>query len=388
MNNAFAPTRFQAAPMDSAGLLSWMHIGDLHTVRAGEQNDLDLRAILATVNRCFADSICFVYLPGDIADDGSRSAYRVVRQALDTLSVPWCGILGDHDVHEKSFANYKEHIHAELHYAFTVGGVRFLALNAFDEPHPASFAILPEQLRWLEEELQHSERRGESVVLLLHCYPTDLKTGSKDLIGLIGRYDVRLIDMGHTHYNEIANDGKTIYTATRSTGQIEEGKVGFSVTNFDGGDISWRFFELGELPVVMITSPADERLATRAAAVGRGRMRVRAKVWGQGRIDRVEARIESHAGDRRCELSPVPGSRVWEGVLPTEGMSEGVYSLYIEAHEAGGDMADDAIRVVLGKPERPEIYRYPRDQDNTIGAWPEHGVLGTQLGPNKNGRKW
>lgn len=48
-------------------------------------------------------------------------------------------------------------------------------------------------------------------------------------------YGVRLIDMGHTHYNEIANDGRTLYTATRSTGHVEEGPVGFSVTNLDGG---------------------------------------------------------------------------------------------------------------------------------------------------------
>jgi MFS family permease len=29
-----------------------------------------------------------------------------------------------------------------------------------------------------------------------------------------------------------------------------------------------------------------------------------------------------------------------------------------------------------------------RDQGNALGAWPEHGLLGKQLGPNKNGKKW
>lgn len=28
------------------------------------------------------------------------------------------------------------------------------------------------------------------------------------------------------------------------------------------------------------------------------------------------------------------------------------------------------------------------DKNNTLGAWRERGILGTQLGPNKNGRKW
>jgi hypothetical protein len=42
--------------------------------------------------------------------------------------------------------------------------------------------------------------------------------------------------------------------------------------------------------------------------------------------------------------------------------------------------------VHLGSPT--ELERVGRDQDNALEAWPEHGLLGTQLGPNKNGKKW
>jgi 3',5'-cyclic-AMP phosphodiesterase len=79
---------------------------------------------------------------------------------------------------------------------------------------------------------------------------------------------VRLIDMGHTHYNEVANDGQTLYTATRSTGQIEEGRVGFSLTSIDGDVTSWKFLRLGELPAVMIASLGDERFITGATLNG------------------------------------------------------------------------------------------------------------------------
>lgn len=142
-------------------------------------------------------------------------------------------------------------------------------------------------------------------MLVLHCYPSDFKQGGRELSELIARYGVKLIDMGHTHYNEISHGGRTIYAATRPTAQIGEGPVGFSVTNYDSGVVSWRFLELGKLPAVMITSPADERL-----------------------------------------------------------------------------MADDADS------DRPARERAERDQDNALEAWPEHGLRGTQLGPNKNGRKW
>src|ERR1700728_3953269 len=58
--------------------------------------------------------------------------------------------------------------------------------------------------------------------------------------------DVLLVEMGHTHYNELANDGRVIYAATRSTGQIEEGPAGFSVTTLDDCVVSWEFKPIGE----------------------------------------------------------------------------------------------------------------------------------------------
>ena len=134
---------------------------------------------------------------------------------------------------------------ATTHYAFTFGKVRFVALNAFDIPDPASFAVLAKQMQWIEQQLEEASKQGQSKVLLLHCYPSDLKLGREQLIHLSREHNVRLIDMGHTHYNEIGNDGRTLYTATRSTGQIEEGPAGFSVTNIDDGIASWRFLELG-----------------------------------------------------------------------------------------------------------------------------------------------
>jgi Icc protein len=372
---------------DAAGIVSWVHIGDLHMTDAGEQNHLDLISIVEEINEAFADSIAFVYIPGDIADQGRVEQYQVVRSALDQMRAPWCSIIGDHDVHEKSFENYLTYMAQERHYEFEVGSTRFLALNAFDVPDPRSFTLLSEQIRWLENQLRLAKERSQSVVLLLHCYPTDLKQGGDELRELVGSPLVRLIDMGHTHYNEVANDGKTLYTATRSTGQIEEGPVGFSVTNIDGEVISWRFFPLNELPAVMITSPGDERFITDTNLAGHivnHTIRVRAKAWGRVPIRGLAAHLEGQSTD----LTEIADSRVWQGDLHRGNLHDGVYDLTVEARDADGRIATDSIRVVLGSSAYTTVERADRDQENAIGAWPERGLLGTQLGPNKNGRKW
>lgn len=377
---------FRPNPPDTAGIISWVHIGDLHMTLAGEQNHRDLISIAEEVNAAFAGSISFVFLPGDVADHGSAAEYAVIRQALEALTTPWCSIVGDHDVHEKSFENFLAFMAGHTRYSFDIGEVRFIALNAFDIPDPGSFTLLPEQLDWLKQQLgELGDRR--STVLLLHCYPSDLKQGGEGLRTLVERFAVRLIDMGHTHYNELANDGRAIYTATRSTGQIEEEPVGFSVTNIDGPVVSWKFFSLGALPAVMITSPADERFITEAgmeALILSQAIRVRAKAWGEAPIRNAVASV----GDRTVMLENKPGSNVWEGEFQGDTLENGIHSLVVEIHDSTGRPAQDEIRIVCG----PSAYRArehaARDRDNAIGAWPERGLLGTQLGPNKNGRKW
>jgi len=379
--NTLAPKRpFQPQSPDAAGVITWVHFGDLHMTKAGEQNHLDLAEIVDEVNQAFADSVSFVFLPGDVADDGSRAAYAVVRGELDRLEVPWCAIIGDHDVHEKSFANFKEAMSEQTHYAFSVGDTRFLAMNAFDVPEPPSFTVLEEQLRWAEQELELATKNGQTKVLLLHCYPSDLKVGGEEVSRLVREYDVGLIDMGHTHYNEIANDGRTIYSATRSTGQIEEGPVGYSVTNIDGGVVSWRFIELGKLPIAVITSPSDERLLTKLSETPQGTMKVRAKFWGVAEAVEATAHLNGQTHPMKC----VSNSHVWEADVPTPQAETG--PLKVSFKDADGKLASDEIRVAIG--QRKEGKSEERDQDNALEAWPEHGLLGTQLGPNKNGKKW
>jgi predicted phosphodiesterase len=377
----FASKRpFQPQPPDPAGVVSWVHFGDLHMTKAGNPNHLDLAEIVNEVNEAFADSVSFVFLPGDVADDGSRAAYAVVRGELDRLTAPWCAIIGDHDVHEKSFANFKEAISEQTHYAFTVGDKRFLAMNAFDMPEPPSFTVSREQLKWAEDELELATKNGQTKVLLLHCYPSDLKVGGGELSRLVRDYDVRLIDMGHTHYNEIANDGRTLYSATRSTGQIEEGPVGYSVTNLDGDVVSWRFVELGKLPIAIITSPNDERLLTKSSEVPQETVKVRAKFWGEA--EAIEA--SANLGGQTHAMKRVGDSNVWEADLPTP--SEGTHPLKVSFKDVHGEVASDEIRLAVG--QRTERKSEERDQDNALEAWPERGLLGTQLGPNKNGKKW
>jgi 3',5'-cyclic-AMP phosphodiesterase len=374
---------------DQSHIVSWVHFGDLHMTTGQEQNYRDFVSLIEEVNRVMGDSLNFAYLPGDNADHGKIDEYELVRQGLDQLNLPWFAIVGDHDVHLKSHDNFNRFMMPEAFYRFDLGLYSFLALNAFASNDPRVFDISQEQLHWLGQELEAinaSQKRG---VLFVHCYPSELGEFSSPLRDLIKKYDVRLVDMGHTHYNEIANDGDTLYTATRSTGQIEEGAVGFSITNLDHEVVSWRFKPLGEWPFVMITSPGDERLLKDQEVAPRTvvkEMPVRVKAWSDRRVLRGYAEI----GDQRADLEQIEKSAVWQATVQTDRLPDGISHLTVHFKDEDEKSAHDTVRLVINPSSgrwKP-VSRIPRDSENTIGAWPEHGILGTQLGPNKNGRKW
>jgi 3',5'-cyclic-AMP phosphodiesterase len=247
-------------------------------------------------------------------------------------------------------------------------------------PHPASFTISAQQLGWVKHELQTAAEAGQSTVLLLHCYPSDLKVGGPELMEVVRNFNVRLIDMGHTHYNEIANDGRILYSATRSTGQIEEGDVGYSIINIDRDVVSWRFVELDSLPVVVITSPSDERLLTQSSKALRGMLTVRAKFWSNAETVKATAHLEGQV----VPMKRIADSRVWE--VEVSAPLNGAHPLKVSFEDERGNVASDEIRLAIG--QRTESEPAERDQDNALKAWPEHGLLATQLGPNKNGKKW
>ena len=367
-------------------VLAYIHVGDIHMVDSSQQNFEDLRTIVRHINRTFDRSVKFVYIPGDIADDGSRRAYVAVRQCVDELILPWCGIVGDHDVHEESFDNFREAISDSLYDYFDVGELRFFRLNVFSEPRPDAFLLGEEQLQWLERELAIAERDGKSPVVLMHCYPSELKVDGERLTNLLHRFHVRLVDMGHTHYNEVSNDGTTLYTAARSTGQIEEGNAGYSLITFDKGVISWHFFEPKDAPVIVVTYPADDRLLSENNRLGvvEEPLEVAALAWSAVGIRSVTASVDG----KSFELHQQNKSAVWKSADCDLVLPDGVYELKVTAEDASHRKAADTLRILVGRSSVQPHQHKTTDHDNALDAWEERGLLGTQLGPNKNGRKW
>ena len=144
--------------------------------------------------------------------------------------------------------------------------------------------------------------------------------------------------------------------------------------------MSWRYVELRKLPVVVITSPSDERLLTKSSGTPQGSLTVRAKFWGDAEAVKATAHLDGHA----VPMTRIERSQVWEADVPKS--RESGCNLKVSVEDAQGKVATDEIRVMSG--DLADRERAERGQNNALEAWPEHDLLGTQLGPNKNGKKW
>ncbi|WP_245442928.1 metallophosphoesterase family protein [Methylobacterium terrae] len=359
--------------------LAFAHIGDLHLTGAETDNARDFSAIVAQLNE--VDGLDFVFLPGDNADHGRPEQYALVRAGLDRLRLPVHVITGDHDVEGGGLDAFYAGLDVpRLPYAVDVQGVRCLFL---DMCGPGSggpdFRLGPDQVAWLAAELERAG--GSDCALFMHGYPADLRGEGEAarVADLVHRGPVRLVEMGHTHYNELANDGRTVYAATRSTGQIEEGPVGYAVAALDGGVVSWRFKELARpWPFVLVTAPADRRLAHDAGHVVGERFTLRALVLGPA--DAVAFRIDD--GPWQPMARP-EGARCHEARVTWPA---GARTIAVRAKAAGAEDTD-VIEPATDPDGLPGSRGIGSDAD-ALGAWPGRGLLGTQLGPNRNGRQW
>lgn len=251
-------------------MLTWLHIGDLHADEEDDWASVTALAGIAQEARALGPALDLIFLPGDIANHGEPEQYRRVAAALADAPQRKIAIPGDHDFEPKSLDAF----HAGLadfertpQLRLDLGGCRALFLDVVSAGSGGpDFRLHPDQRAWLQSELIQAREAKLTPVVFMHAFPGDMADGD-DLARTFGLNGVAYVDTGHTHYNELLNDGRVVYGATRSTGQVDEGDVGYSLHAVDGEAVSWRFKPLGiPFPFVMITSPADRRLVTRPAA--------------------------------------------------------------------------------------------------------------------------
>lgn len=373
------------------GSITWVHVGDLHADPADDWQGIDRLGRIVAELAAVEEGIDFVFLPGDNANHATPEQYDRIRAALVPLGPPVLTIPGDHDFEDGTLAAYTAGTPAAMRpFARTIASHRCLFLDVVSAGSGGpDFRIGAGQRRRLERALAEADDDPALTPLVfMHAFPSDLADGGEDLATLFAAAGVAFVDTGHTHYNELLNDGRVVYGATRSTAQIEEegGAPGYTVASVHHGVPSWTFRPLGaaDWPHVQILSPADVRLVTRPHdprhVPAPGTIEVVARLLGPHAEPPVVTIGDAHWPMERDPALPA----TWRASVPVE--AAGLHRLTVRSGTAS-DTIEMLVRTEKDRPKRGRPVA-PGNAVHAIGAWPSRHILGTRLGPNANGCGW
>ena len=101
----------------------------------------------------------------------------------------------------------------------------------------------PVQVEWFRGEVEAASACGEQIVIFQHNYPYQVwedfaGPGTDDWRAVVQTRRIAAIVCGHTHYWQVANDGRNVVVATRSIGDPEGGPPGYTIGYIQGDDLA------------------------------------------------------------------------------------------------------------------------------------------------------
>ncbi len=187
----------------------------------------DLRLAVTDVNA--QTDIDFVLVSGDITDMNIDHHLEMAKQILDSLSVPYYIIPGNHDTKwsGSAGANFRA-LWGDDKFSFVAGPYRFIGFHQgpvlrMDDGH-----IPREVLTWLERELQKAGPE-QPIILVMH-YPLNASIDNWiECVDIIKNYNIKAMIHGHGHRNRLKYYQGIPGYMGRSTLRAKEEKGGYTL---------------------------------------------------------------------------------------------------------------------------------------------------------------
>lgn len=314
--------------------------GDLHLETPERPNFETAKWMAEDVNELIRPD--FVQFAGDNVQHARDHEWELFKDVTSRLKVPFYALVGDHDAHhDPGCYSYQANVGA-TYQAFTVGCYRFICLNT-NQYKP--LGLSPEQVIWFRYEVDTALTRQERVVVFQHNYPFQVwedfaGPGIEEWREIMQTRPITALFSGHTHYGQLANDGRNVYVATRSIGDPEGGPAGYAVVHLDDEELAIIYRSREDRgPVALITHPRRVILATKAAHIVTGPTECRARAWSQTPIVSSQARIDEGPWSEMR----MTGDMAWSFAIPGDTLAKGEHTLEIRLIDENKDQGTDRI---------------------------------------------
>ncbi|HEX8747211.1 MAG TPA: metallophosphoesterase, partial [Pyrinomonadaceae bacterium] len=314
--------------------------GDLHLEAADRPNYQTALWMTDEINELVKPD--FVQFPGDNVQHARDNEWELFKNVTGRLKVPFYALVGDHDAHHDPGCHSFQTQVGATYDALTVGGYRFIRLNTM-EYRP--LGLTEEQVIWFRYEVDAALARGERIIVFQHHYPFKVYEyfagpGIEEWREIMQTRPITALFTGHTHYGQMANDGRNVYVTTRSIGDPEGGPAGYAIVHLHDEDLAIKHRSIDDRgPIAMITHPRRLILATKPAHIVTGPTECQVRGWSGSPIASAQARIdEGDWGEMRKT-----GDMTWSLTVAGDRMAKGEHSLQVRLIDENGDEGTDQI---------------------------------------------
>ena len=140
---------------------------------------------------------------GDLAEHGTEPELGGMRDVLRGLGMPFHCVIGNHDyATQTDRAPWDKLFPGSLNYQFTHRDWQFVALDSSDGLRYEKTSVLPETLRWVDDQLPKLDRQ-QPVILFTH-FPLGPDTtyrpaNADDLLERFKEFNLVAVFNGHFH---------------------------------------------------------------------------------------------------------------------------------------------------------------------------------------------
>lgn len=314
--------------------------GDLHLESADRPNYKTALWMADEVSELVQPD--FVQLAGDNVQHAKDNEWALLKNVTSKLKAPFHALVGDHDAHHDPGCRAYQTQLGPTYHAFSVRGYRFICLNTMQY---RPLGLSDEQVVWFRYEVDAALARGERVIVFQHHYPFQVwedfaGPGIEEWRKIVQTRPITALFAGHTHYGQMANDGRNVYLATRSIGDPEGGPAGYAIVHLDGEEVATAYRSIEDSgPIALITHPRRLILATKPAHIVTGPAEARVRAWSNAKITSAQARIdEGEWGDLKKA-----GDLTWSFPLPGDALSKGEHTLEVRLEDEKKAAGTDRI---------------------------------------------
>ncbi len=212
-------------------------ITDTHIGSLGAEANLE--SVINNINN--RKDVAFVVVTGDISEKGRDEELESAKSILDSLTVPYYVIPGNHDTKwsESGCLKFKE-LWKDDKFAFNFKGVENIGMNSGIPWQGGGGHFAVEDLPWLDSVLTATPR-NEQIIFYAHN-PLDGDIDNWfDVTNRLRNYNIKAILVGHGHEDKLLNFGGIPAAMGRST---LNGKDGWGYTLVENKSDSLLFYEV------------------------------------------------------------------------------------------------------------------------------------------------